>query len=113
MTRPFAVRLARLLVWCSLAVSLGASVDAIDWPQYLGPTRNGVYTGPPLSEKWPATGPRVVWKKTVGAGLSGPVIIDAKTILFHRVGDREVVEALNAATGATVWQYGYPPTDWH
>src|SRR5262245_66671375 len=83
---------------------------AADWPQYLGPTRNGVYIGPPLNEKWPASGPRVVWKKAVGAGLSGPVVSDGKLILFHRVGDREVVEALNAGTGATIWQYGYPTT---
>jgi outer membrane protein assembly factor BamB len=82
---------------------------AADWPQYLGPTRNGVYVGP-LNGKWPAAGPRQVWKKAVGAGLSGPVIVDGKAILFHRVGDREVVEALNAATGATIWQYGYPTT---
>jgi outer membrane protein assembly factor BamB len=87
---------------------LAAPLLAADWPQYLGPARNGVYSGPALNEKWPASGPRVVWKKTVGAGLSGPVVVDGRTILFHRVGDREVVEALNAATGATIWQYGYP-----
>ena len=93
-----------------LSLLLTASLTAADWPQYLGPTRNGVYTGPPLNEKWPAGGPRIVWKKAVGAGLSGPVVADGKTIRFHRVGDREVVEALNASTGATVWQYGYPTT---
>jgi outer membrane protein assembly factor BamB len=93
-----------------LSLLLTASLMAADWPQYLGPTRNGVYAGPALNEKWPAGGPRVVWKKAVGAGLSGPVIVDGKAILFHRVGDREVVEALNASTGATVWQYGYQTT---
>jgi outer membrane protein assembly factor BamB len=29
-------------------------------------------------------------------------------ILFHRAGDRELVESLDAATGASQWQYGYP-----
>jgi outer membrane protein assembly factor BamB len=104
------VRVAHTLVWSSLAVLLGTTLLAADWPQYLGPTRNGVYTGPPLNETWPTSGPRVVWKKAVGAGLSGPVVVDGKAILFHRVGDREVVEALNATTGATIWQYGYPST---
>ena len=101
------LRVLRALVASFL---LTAPLLAADWPQYLGPTRNGVYAGAPLNEKWPAGGPRVVWKKAVGAGLSGPVVADGKTILFHRVGDREVVEALNASTGATVWQYGYPTT---
>ena len=105
--QPKRLRVLRLFV---LAFALSGTMRAADWPQYLGPTRNGVYTGPPLNEKWPAGGPRVVWKKAVGAGLSGPVVADGKTILFHRVGDREVVEALNASTGATVWQYGYPTT---
>jgi outer membrane protein assembly factor BamB len=81
---------------------------APDWPQFLGPGRNGVYTGPPLSESWGAAGPRLVWKKDVGQGLSGPVVADGHVILFHRVDNREIVEALDPATGKTQWQYGYP-----
>ena len=100
------LRVLRPLV---LAFALSATALAADWPQYLGPTRNGVYVGP-LNEKWPASGPRVVWKRNVGQGLSGPVVAAGKVILFHRVGDREVVEALNNATGATIWKYGYPTT---
>ena len=79
-----------------------------DWPQFLGPERNGVYRGPALAEAWPAGGPRVVWKKQVGAGFSGPVVTQGRLILFHRVNDREVVESLDAKTGAAQWQYGYP-----
>ena len=60
------VSVARTL---SVFVAISVPLLAADWPQYLGPTRNGVYTGPPLNEKWPAGGPRVVWKKAVGAGL--------------------------------------------
>jgi len=104
------LRVLRVLRVAFLSLLLTGSLIASDWPQYLGPTRNGVYAGPPLSEKWPSAGPRVVWTKKVGAGLSGPVVVDGKTILFHRVGDREVVEALNATTGATIWQYGYATT---
>src|SRR5262249_7239967 len=79
-----------------------------DWPQFFGPERNGVYHGPALSEKWPANGPRVVWQKQVGQGFSGPVVTQGRMILFHRVGDREVVESFDARTGASQWQYGYP-----
>jgi outer membrane protein assembly factor BamB len=79
-----------------------------DWPQFFGPERNGVYHGPALSEKWPASGPRVVWQKQVGQGFSGPAVAEGRLILFHRVGDREVVESLDARTGASQWQYGYP-----
>ena len=84
--------------------------DAQDWPQYLGPTRDGVYKGQPLSETWPSGGPRVVWRKTVGEGFSGPVVAQGRVILFHRVGKEEVVEALDARTGASQWRYAYPTT---
>ncbi len=100
----------RTLTSAALAVALAASVVAADWPQYLGPTRNGVYSGPPLADAWSANGPRVVWTKDVGAGLSGPVVAGGRVVLFHRQGDREIVEALDPASGKTLWRYGYPTT---
>jgi len=86
------------------------SVAAADWPQFLGPARDGVYAGLELNEKWPAAGPRVVWRKPVGTGLSGPVIAQNRLILFHRVADREVVESFDALTGAPQWRHAYPTT---
>ncbi len=49
-----------------------------------------------------------MWTKPVGQGFSGPVVADGRLILFHRVGDREVVQSLDARTGAEQWSYGYP-----
>jgi outer membrane protein assembly factor BamB len=79
-----------------------------DWPQYLGPARDGVYRGPALAETWGANGPRVVWQKPVGQGFSGPVVAGSRLVLFHRVGARELVETFDAKTGAAQWSYGYP-----
>ena len=81
-----------------------------DWPQMLGPTRNGVYAGAPLAESWPASGPPIVWKRDVGQGFSGPVVAGGRVILFHRVANREVIEALDPASGASSWKYDYPTT---
>ena len=88
-----------------LAVQLPAVAD---WPQFLGPDRNGSYSGAPIVSAFPTGGPTVVWRKKIGQGLSGPVVVGSRVILFHRVGDREVVEALDAASGTTQWQSGYP-----
>lgn len=85
-------------------------VAAADWPQFLGPARDGVYAGLELNEKWPAAGPRVVWRKPVGTGLSGPVVAQNRLILFHRMADREVVESFDALTGAPQWRHAYPTT---
>jgi outer membrane protein assembly factor BamB len=91
-----------------VAIVLGPQEMTPDWPQVLGPGRNGVYGGPPLSEAWGASGPRVVWRRSIGQGLSGPVVVENRLILFHRVSDREIVEAIDVAGGRTLWQYAYP-----
>ena len=61
-----------------------------------------------LLAAFPQDGPKVVWKRDVGEGFSGPVIAGDRLILFHRVGDEEVVECLNAATGKELWKFAYP-----
>jgi outer membrane protein assembly factor BamB len=85
-----------------------ARVRATDWPQFLGPTRNGVYAGNDLAASWPKDGPPVVWQKSVGQGFSGPAVLDHKLILFHRVDNQEIVACLDAKTGKELWKFAYP-----
>jgi outer membrane protein assembly factor BamB len=79
-----------------------------DWPQFLGPARNGACTGSDLANSWPKEGPSVVWRKKIGQGFSGPVVSSDKLILFHRLDDREVIECLNANDGKSLWTFDYP-----
>ena len=99
--------------WPRLGVAAGAaslvfavSVSAHDWPQFLGPQRNGVYSGP-LATSWPAGGPKKLWQKGIGTGFAGPVVAGDRLILFHRVNDEEVVDALDPKSGAPRWHYAY------
>src|SRR5690242_7015506 len=94
----------------SLGLFVSAASGANDWPQFLGPTRNGVYGGLDLAEHWPSEGPRLLWQKTVGHGFSGPAVSGGQLILFHRLGDRETVECLDARTGEPRWKFDYPTT---
>ncbi len=80
----------------------------VDWPQFLGPTRDGVYAGNDIAETFPAAGPPLVWKKDIGQGFAAPVVASGKLIIFHRVAGREIIEALDASTGKNVWSYEYP-----
>src|SRR5262245_15062639 len=90
-------------------VTLAAmTLAAEDWPQILGPGRDGVYRGVKLADAWPAAGPRVVWKKPVGQGLAGVAVASGRVILFHRVRTEEVIESLDAKTGAPQWRLAYP-----
>ncbi len=97
-------------LWLCVVVVAAAHVAAADWPQFLGPERNGVYAGPPLARMWPAGGPRVAWRRPVGLGFAGPVVASGRLILFHRVGGEEIVESLEATTGAPQWRFAYPTT---
>ncbi|HZY85719.1 MAG TPA: PQQ-binding-like beta-propeller repeat protein [Gemmataceae bacterium] len=86
------------------AVLLLLAAGGADWPQFLGPTRNGVSPETGLLKTWPEKGPPVVWQREVGEGFSGPVVAGGRLVLFHRVGDEEVVECLDAATGKAHWK---------
>src|SRR5215469_11949784 len=97
------VRTSRLALAVALLLAAGA-----DWPQFLGPTRNGSSPETGLLKTWPAKGPPVVWERAVGEGYSGPVVAGGRLVLFHRVGDEEVVECLDAATGKPHWKAATP-----
>src|SRR5438445_13535536 len=88
-----------------LTLAACSALSASDWPQFLGPTRNGVYGGNDLSENWPSKGPAMVWQRKVGHGFSGPVVSEGRLIFFHRLTDQEVVECLDARTGKARWSF--------
>jgi outer membrane protein assembly factor BamB len=92
--------------WCSLlAAGVSAVALAADWPQFLGPLRNG--TSPAGVSEATLRNPRPLWRKDVGEGFSAPVVAGDKLILFHRVANDEVVECLNATTGDRIWRFAY------
>jgi outer membrane protein assembly factor BamB len=96
----------RILLGCA-AGCLTALASAADWPQFLGPQRNGVSEESGLALTWPREGPPRVWRKEIGTGYSGPVVAGDWLILFHRLQDQEVVAALDAATGKERWSFRY------
>src|SRR5882762_388857 len=79
-----------------------------DWPQFLGPSRNGVYSGPAPGLAWAKSGPPMVWKLDVGQGFSAPVVARGRVILFHRLENRAIVDSLDGLTGRRVWSAEYP-----
>ena len=92
------------LLW----LALHAVAAAGDWPQILGPLRDGVAAADErLADTWPNSGPRRVWQRGVGVGVAGVAVVEDRVFVFHRVEDREVLEALDAATGEAVWSDGH------
>lgn len=94
------------LTWLSLTTRTVAS-DVGDWPQFLGPNSDGISAETNLLGRWPESGPPLVWEKSIGTGYSAPSVLGKRLVLHHRRGGEEVVECLDASSGAPVWRYAY------
>ena len=75
-----------------------------DWPQILGPHRDGVAQDETLLTNWPEPGPATLWSYDVGEGYAGAAVVADRAIVFHRVGDIERVEALAVEDGRSLWK---------
>lgn len=91
-------------------VTVAETLHAGDWPQILGPRRNGEASGEKLPDAWPAGGPPVVWRKELGEGYAGPAVSQNRVYLFHRDGNHEVLEAFAAADGQRLWSRSFEAT---
>ena len=79
-----------------------------DWPNILGPQRNGIALEEKLAVIWPTGGPRSVWEAKVGSGFAGVAVADEIVTLFHRLGDEDTLSTYDAASGKPLWSKGFP-----
>jgi len=85
-----------------------ANVFAQDWPQFLGPNRNGISAQKGILRTWPQNGPEIQWTVSVGIGFGGPVVKDSKVYLLDRndeVGDN--LRCLDLSNGKELWNFAY------
>jgi outer membrane protein assembly factor BamB len=80
---------------------------AQDWPQWRGPNRDGSVPGFNVPAAWPA-GLTEQWSVEVGFGYASPLLIGDRLFTFTRQGDEEVMQALDAGSGAAIWRTSYP-----
>jgi outer membrane protein assembly factor BamB len=91
-------------------LACAAAARAGDWPQWLGPKRDGSTAEKvaPWKEKEP---PAVLWRAAVGQGFSSPVVAGGRVFVHARGPDEdreeEEVVALDAATGKPLWKDTY------
>jgi outer membrane protein assembly factor BamB len=97
----------RLILTLSLGSTLLGSALAGDWPQFLGPHRDGSATDEAIVSQLGPAGRPILWKREAGEGFSGPVVQGSQLILFHGQPGEEVVEALQAVTGQPIWKVAY------
>jgi outer membrane protein assembly factor BamB len=99
------------------------SASAADWPQWMGPNRDGLWTEPGILTKLPDGGPKKLWQQPIEGGYSGPAVAAGRLVVLDYVrkqGDpkpdpgrkneldgQERVLAFDAATGKPLWQHSY------
>jgi outer membrane protein assembly factor BamB len=87
------------------AEKLQAKVPRTDFPQFYGPNRNGVLTGPKLASDWAQNPPQLVWKHPVGAGWSGFAVVGDLCITQEQQQKNECVTAYDLTTGQQRWTH--------
>lgn len=104
------------------AMLTGSFAD--DWPQWLGPKRDGHWRETGIVEKFPAGGPPLVWRTGIGAGYSGPAVVAGRVYVMDRhvaegaprpksafdastIPGNERVLCLDAANGGVIWKREY------
>ena len=95
-----------VLVGVMAVVAVTASVASAqtrpaDWPQWRGPNRDGTIASFTEPKSWPEKLTRK-WKVEVGLGYASPVLVGGRVYLFSRQGENEILQALNADTGAKI-----------
>jgi outer membrane protein assembly factor BamB len=116
-------RLTALLAGALLMVP--SLVRADDWPQWLGPKRDGVWRETGLLDKFPAGGPKVLWRTPIENGFAGPAVAGGRVYVADRRRGRdekgeplrptrdggfpgsERILCLNAADGKVIWKHEY------
>jgi outer membrane protein assembly factor BamB len=78
-----------------------------DWAVWGGPHRNFQSPAKGLAASWPSGGPRKLWSRALGEGFSAAAVEGNRLYTTFSMAGREVIVALDAATGKTIWEYAY------
>jgi outer membrane protein assembly factor BamB len=88
----------------------GRQVMGDDWPQWRGPTRDGVWKETGLVEKFSAPQVPVRWRAAVGGGYCGPTVAEGRVYVSDRQTAptaAERVQCFDWKTGRNLWSFSY------
>jgi outer membrane protein assembly factor BamB len=92
--------------WSSALISVLflSEVCADDWPQFLGPNRNGISAENGLIDSFPDTGPELIWRRPLGVGMSSIAVANGYAYTMFQEGDDQYVVALDENSGNEKWK---------
>ncbi len=96
-----------LLIVALLSV---ATARADDWPQWRGPTRDGIWRETGLVEKFDKPQLPIKWRAEIASGYSGPTVADGRVYITDRIATPvqiERVHCFDEKTGKNLWTFQY------
>ena len=96
------MRTALAITVCLAYLAIESQGLAQDWPQWMGPDRDGVAKGFEVPATWPKELQKK-WSVTVGDGVSTPSLVGDKLFVHSRQDGNEVTRCFNAETGEEIW----------
>ena len=107
----FPMRLGHLLKYAVPGVLASllqiSGLNAADWPQILGPNRNGIADGEKVMSEFPKGGPKSLWHAEIGSGFAGVAVSGDRVVVFHRRNDQDLLTAYDAKTGQEIWSQAF------
>jgi outer membrane protein assembly factor BamB len=97
----------RYLLACTVVLfcfSIPRGALAEDWPQFLGPDRDGTSAETGLLDKFPVGGPEVLWRVPGGVGMSAIAVADDLAVTTWNGQGKQWLAALQADSGVEVWK---------
>ncbi len=98
---------AALVISIYSALALPASAAGLDWPHWRGPDRTGISKETGWSTSWPASGPKPLWRASVGTGFASVSVAQGRVYTTGNQKDRDTIYAFDAATGRELWKHSY------
>lgn len=96
--------LTLLLILC-LSSHAWASTETLSWPQWRGPTRDGmINVGSPWPKQISKKKMPSAWRKEIAKGYSGPVTSDTLVFTVETKGKQEFVRAFDRVNGDQKWE---------
>ena len=83
--------------------NLASLPGVADFPQFLGPDRNGEIEGARLSRDWTAEPPKLLWRRPVGRGWSGFSVSGNAALTQEQHSAEERVVRYELTTGRVEW----------
>src|SRR5258708_15987259 len=92
----------RMFLLLPISALAEAQTKETPWLQWGGPNRNFQTEAAGLADHWPAAGPRVLWKRTLGEGYSSILVENGVLYtMYGRPGD-EVTLSPHASTAKAI-----------